>query len=129
MKYTYEELYQIANKTGNDCHLCHRPIEFDAYGDKKNPDGWEVDHVRPKSKGGHNGFSNLRAAHTYCNRKKGNRPNRFIRSKFKVTGMPPATTTRIWKGVGYVAMGIGAIWILRQIFKPKQTPMVEGIQN
>jgi hypothetical protein len=126
MKYTYEDLEEIADRTGHDCHLCHLPIEFDAYADKKHPDRWEVDHVRPKSKGGHNGPSNLRAAHSYCNRKKGNRSNRSIRAKFGVKGMPPSTSTKIWRGVGYVALGAGALWVLTQIFKPKTKPLSTG---
>lgn len=60
-KYTNEQLNIIANKTGYDCHLCHQPIEFDAYGDYSRPNGWEVDHISHNSKKGHNGFSNLRA--------------------------------------------------------------------
>lgn len=129
MKYAYDELDVIAEKTGCDCHLCHQPIKFDAYGDYTHPNGWEVDQVRPRSKKGHNGLSNLRAAHTHCNRKKGNRSNRSIRSKFGVKGMPPSTSTRIWKGVGYVTLGVGAIWLLGQIFKPKQTPFASNVQS
>jgi 5-methylcytosine-specific restriction endonuclease McrA len=124
MKYTYEELETIADKSGHDCHLCHQPIKFEAYGDQTHPNGWEVDHVRPRSKKGHSGFTNLRAAHAHCNRKKGNRSNRSVRSHFGVKGTPPSTTKRILKGVGYTALGIGAIWVLGQIFKPKPTSLV-----
>lgn len=116
MKYTYEDLEVIADATGHDCHLCHQPIEFEAYGDCAHPNGWEIDHLRPRSKKGHNGYTNLRAAHAHCNRKKGNRSNRSVRSKFGVKGMPPSTSTRIWKGVGYVALSVGAIWLIGEIF-------------
>jgi hypothetical protein len=124
MKYTDSELNFIAEKTGCDCHLCHQPIKFDAYGDYSHPDGWEVDHVRPRSKKGHNGFSNLRAAHTHCNRKKGNRSNRYVRSKFGVKGMPASTSNRIWKGIAYTALGFGTIWLINEICKSRPEPKV-----
>lgn len=126
MKYTYEELETIADATGRDCHLCHQPIDFDGYGDRKNPDGWQVDHVRPKSKGGHNGYTNLRAAHSYCNQSKGNKSNRSVRSKFKVKGMPASTSTRIWKGLGYAALTVGLIILVAKAFEsPKPTQNVQ----
>lgn len=117
MKYTREDLETIAGETGYDCHLCHKPIKFDAYGDCTDPEGWEVDHVRPRSKNGHNGYSNLRAAHVHCNRKKGNGSNRSIRSHFGVKGSPPSTTKRVLNGIGYVALGVGVLWILSQVFQ------------
>ncbi len=119
MRYAHEDLAYIADQTGYDCHLCHQPIKFEEYGNHSHAEGWEVDHVRPRSKNGHNGFTNLRAAHAHCNRKKGNKPNRKIRSYFGVKGMPPSTTSRVLKGAGYVLLGIGAIWALNEIFKPK----------
>jgi len=121
MKYTQEDLEIIAEKTGYDCHLCHKPIKFDAYGNYAHPDGWEVDHVRPRSKNGHNGYSNLRAAHTHCNRKKGNRSNRSIRSHFGVKGSPQSSTTRVLKGVGYVALSVGVLWIVSRVFRKNKS--------
>ncbi len=35
--------------------------------------GWEIDHIRPKSKGGSNDIRNLRPLHWKDNRKKGNK--------------------------------------------------------
>lgn len=120
MSYAHEDLNYIADLTGYDCHLCHQPIRFEEYGNYSHPKGWEVDHVRPRSKGGHNGLTNLRAAHAHCNRKKGNKPNRKIRSYYGVKGMPPSTTIRVLKGALYLLMVIGAIWALIKFFKPKQ---------
>lgn len=126
MKYSNEELEIIADETGYDCHLCHQPISFHAYGDCYHPEGWEVDHVRPRSKKGHNGFSNLRAAHTHCNRKKGNRSNRMVRAQFGVTGTPPSTAKRFLKGVGYVALGIGAVWLINKVLSPAPINQAKG---
>ena len=43
-----------------------------AYG-KKGPKSWEIDHSRPKSKGGTNSSRNLQALQTRANREKGDR--------------------------------------------------------
>lgn len=112
MGYAYEQLEQIADQTGNDCHLCHQPIVFSQYGNYRHPGGWEVDHLRPHSKAGHNGLTNLRAAHAHCNRKKGNRSNRYVRSQFGVTGTPPSTGNRIWRTVGSLFVIIVGIALL-----------------
>ena len=128
MRYTVDQLEYIAEQTGNDCHLCHQPIEFNAYGNYRNPRGWEVDHVRPRSKAGHNGISNLLAAHAHCNRKKGNRSNRFVRSHFGVSGVPPSTISRIWTIIGYGVLAIGALWILFKLFTSKSNSEEFGAQ-
>ena len=38
-------------------------IEWNAYGDRSSPWGWEIDHVRPTILGGSDHPSNLRALH------------------------------------------------------------------
>lgn len=43
-----------------------------AYG-KNGPQSWEVDHIKPKSKGGTDAPRNLQALQTRANRSKGNR--------------------------------------------------------
>lgn len=45
-------------------------VEFKNYGKKKDG-GWEIDHINPKSNGGSNKASNLRALDTKKNRQKG----------------------------------------------------------
>lgn len=45
-------------------------INFKDYGTKKSG-GWEIDHINPKSNGGSNKASNLRALDTKKNRQKG----------------------------------------------------------
>lgn len=46
----------------------HKP----AYG-KHGPQSWEVDHIKPKSKGGTDSPRNLQALQTRANRRKGNK--------------------------------------------------------
>ena len=55
--------------------VCGASICWKNYGDTNSPYGWEVDHIIPKSKGGSDDLSNLRALHWQNNRQKGDGPN------------------------------------------------------
>lgn len=122
MRYSTEELEYIAARTDYDCHLCHDPVSFEHYGNCSHQAGWEVDHVRPKSKGGHNGFSNLRAAHAYCNRMKGNKTNRSVRRKFGVKGVPPSFTAKVINVLKISAVAAGVLGLAWWILKPPISP-------
>lgn len=58
------------NQTNNESY--NRIIMYGAYGDENSRYGWNVDHKKPKSKGGTNSNSNLRATHIECNEKRKN---------------------------------------------------------
>ena len=45
-------------------------IHYGAYGDKKSPYGWDIDHKVPKARGGNDDISNLQPLHREANRKK-----------------------------------------------------------
>jgi 5-methylcytosine-specific restriction endonuclease McrA len=50
---------QTYARTGGQCHLCLRPIDFD--------EGWHQDHVIPLVYGGVHAYDNLAPAHAACN--------------------------------------------------------------
>lgn len=57
-----------SEETGKDC--CDAPIEKSAYG-KTGRYGWEIDHIKPRSKGGTDHPDNLQPLHRKNNRAKG----------------------------------------------------------
>ena len=71
-RYRDYELNIIYEKTGGRCFYCGQKLVFTAYGDVQHPRGWEVDHVKPRSRGGSDDLKNLVPACISCNRQKGN---------------------------------------------------------
>ncbi|MES9868042.1 MAG: HNH endonuclease [Candidatus Thiodiazotropha sp. LLP2] len=75
MKVTEEKLNKIFEKTRGKCHLCHKQLAFKNYGVIGNHGAWEIEHSKPKSKGGTDHLNNLFPACIRCNREKGNGTN------------------------------------------------------
>lgn len=54
----------IWNRSSSICYLCGEYVSFDEF---------TIEHLKPKSRGGTNDLSNLRASHFHCNQKKGSK--------------------------------------------------------
>lgn len=52
--------------------VCGALMQRDKYGNRKHVNGWEVDHIKPKSKGGSNDLKNLQPLQWENNRDKDN---------------------------------------------------------
>ena len=67
---------QVLDTYGTDCHICFKPIDFDAPRQAYISKGWELglqfDHLIPLSKGGPDTLENIRPSHAICNMKKRN---------------------------------------------------------
>jgi 5-methylcytosine-specific restriction endonuclease McrA len=69
-KLTPEARRVVFDATAGRCHLCKNPLALKHYGAKHfgKPTAWELDHQRPRAKGGSDHGNNLRAACISCNR-------------------------------------------------------------
>lgn len=81
MSFTHAEKSAVWNKAeqvpGQDKDRfrkdqCGAWIRWDAYGNRNDRYGWEIDHITPVSRGGSNALSNLRALHWENNASRGN---------------------------------------------------------
>ena len=62
------------------CHLCGGRIVYSHYG-RWTATGWQVDHDKPRAQGGTDHPSDLKAAHSACNARKGARSTSDVRSE------------------------------------------------
>jgi HNH endonuclease. len=55
----------IIRRTKPNCHICGKPIDWDAGRD--DPNSFVIDHIIPLAKGGADELHNIAAAHRSCN--------------------------------------------------------------
>jgi hypothetical protein len=80
MAFSEEQLKNIYDRTSGYCHICRKKLAFKNYGCIGARGAWEVEHSRPKSRGGTNRLNNLYAACISCNRSKNNSSTRAARA-------------------------------------------------
>ena len=95
-RYSREKLKAILEKTSGKCHLCPDPpmLKLEWYGRSDLPGGWEVDHSKPRAKGGTDHLNNLWAAHITCNRQKRTKATVRVRGKNGLTRAPLSRKAR-----------------------------------
>ncbi len=99
MAFTNEKLNLIFDRTDGCCHICRKKLNFQNYGMFGKQGDWEVEHSKPKSKGGTNHRNNLYAACISCNRSKNNSSTRSARIKHGYKGAPFSRNKRIENSV------------------------------
>ena len=118
MKVDSERLNKIYDKTRGKCHLCHKKLAFKNYGVLGAKGAWEIEHSKPRSKGGTDHLNNLYPACIKCNRQKNNGTNYSIRSKKGVKKAPLSEKARRKKVIKNTVKGAAAGAAVGRIFGP-----------
>ena len=88
MPYTAEQLRAIYDKTDGHCHFCHRKLSRKNYGAGGKRGAWEVEHSRPRARGGTDHGNNLYATCITCNRNKSDYSTRTARRRHGTSRAP-----------------------------------------
>jgi hypothetical protein len=107
-----KKLDAIYQKTDGYCHLCRKKIARKNYGNTVARGAWEVEHSKPRSKGGTDHGNNLYAACITCNRSKGNSSTRTARSKNEFKGAPYSAAMKKKNAVFGAGIGGALAWLL-----------------
>lgn len=103
-----------------------RPTHPQALWQDRSEGAWEVDHSKPRAKGGTDHGNNLRAACITCNRSKQDMPTGVVRKANGMRGVPESKSQRIARErqelvdalVAGLLIGLGSE-LIRRFFKPK----------
>jgi 5-methylcytosine-specific restriction endonuclease McrA len=105
MAYDKEKLDKIFKKTDGQCHICHKSLVRKNYGKKEGRGAWEVDHSKPKAKGGTDHLQNLQPSCITCNRKKRDSSTKSARAEHGHQDAPPSDDQKGAKTALGVAIG------------------------
>ena len=94
MAYDAQRLRTIYDRTDGYCHICHHRLSFKNYGKIGACGAWEVEHSRPRAKGGTDHGNNLFPACVACNRDKSDFGTRTARRWNGTTRAPLSKETK-----------------------------------
>jgi len=94
MAYSEEQLSDIYDRTSGYCHICKKKLAYSNYGELGARGAWEVEHSKPRAKGGTSSLGNLRAACITCNRSKGTDLTRTARARHGRSRAPLSRSQR-----------------------------------
>ena len=94
MGYSDDQLNDIFDRSGGDCHLCGKRLAFKNYGKHGARGAWEVDHSKVRSRGGTDRLNNLYPACIGCNRSKRDNSTRAARRSNGLSRSPLSTARR-----------------------------------
>lgn len=89
MKYTAEQRKRIWKSTNGRCHLTGRRLKLADYGTT-----WEIDHSRPRARGGSDHANNLKPATITANRAKQAASSRAVRRRHGLSRSPMSPAER-----------------------------------
>ena len=109
-----EKLQAVYDRTDGHCHICRKKLAFKNYGTLNTRGAWEIEHSKPRSKGGTDHGNNLYPACVSCNRSKNNGSTRAARAK---NGFKAAPHSRK-KKIRNAATGAGILGTVALILAP-----------
>jgi len=80
MTYDKQTLRSIYDRTSGKCHICHKKLSLQNYGESNAKAAWEVEHSVPRANGGTDHLNNLFPACIPCNRARGTFTTKTARS-------------------------------------------------
>ena len=83
MGFDNDAINYVFDKTDGYCYYCGKKLAFKNYGQLEGYGAWEIDHSKPKSKGGTNYLRNLVPACIDCNRDKSDRRGTNYKNNFE----------------------------------------------
>lgn len=120
-----KKLNTIYERTDGQCHLCRKKLARKNYGMPGARGAWEVEHSKPRSKGGTDHRNNLYAACVSCNRSKRNGSTRTARYKHGYRAAPFSAE----KKKENVLLGAGVGGALAWILVPPQIKVVGAVMG
>lgn len=112
MAYSKERLRKIYERTNGQCHICRKKIAFKNYGANGSRGAWEVEHSKPRSKGGTDHGNNLYASCISCNRSKNNSSSKSARAKNGYKSAPYSEKQKLSNSATGAGMCGGLVWFL-----------------
>lgn len=95
MAFDENQRRKIYDRTDGHCHICHKKLALKNYGIQGAHGAWEVEHSRPRSKGGTDHGNNLYASCIPCNRDKSNATTRTARRRNGTSRAPLSKTKKV----------------------------------
>jgi len=110
MPFDLETIELVFEKSNGKCHYCGKQLSWQNHGRRDARGGWEIDHLKPRSRGGSDHLNNLVAACWTCNLDKSDFSSRTFKRFAE-----PLKQERKWKKVEKVvdeAIGAAVIFAL-----------------
>jgi len=118
MRYDEEQLNAVYDKTSGYCHVCGKKLALTNYGKRGRRGAWQVEHSKPRARGGTDHLNNLYPACIDCNQNKGVRTTRTARSWHGRARAPLSVQRREEAKRGNAAVGVAVGGLLGSVAGP-----------
>ncbi|WP_051258320.1 HNH endonuclease [Teredinibacter turnerae] len=112
MGFSVEKRQAAYDRTDGHCHICRKKLAFENYGTLNGRGAWEIEHSKPRSKGGTDHGNNLYAACISCNRSKNNGSTRAARAKNGFKAAPYSQKKKVRNSATGAGIFGAAAWLI-----------------